>query len=449
MTTRFTILGWLALGLPACGGGGGGDDVGPDAGIDAGTDAPTDTGPEVGGPCTVEFPVEGVKVVFHDAAGLPLGVSETDAAGRASFAACVDGGMVTLVRPASEVDALRRLFTVQGVGGGDLVRFTTGAEPPTAGDALTVTVQNGADEVSSGAVEYVGTLGNCTNPAQVLQASTGGTLDTDDVTGCLGDDPTTLVALSIARDAGDRPVGFARSSTTDLTTPSVATGGAWMAWSGPTQVMVTNVPAGATSGFRTLIPKIDGVSYGLSFGSAPLGAGTLALDYWPTQIVDEHRITFGYVFGAEETSSAALMRTATPPAVVDLSQLLLARPTTIITDVAAPTRPRITWQGGDSRADYTRADLSFSDNAGPGSWIVVAPGDPGELQVPVLDQAHAGLGPSAGSQTALRQLLLIDRETTYAAHLEEGLSTLTAAENFLGVREVGGTTLRYAGYVDE
>lgn len=76
----------------------------------------------------------------------------------------------------------------------------------------------------------------------------------------------------------------------------------------------------------------------------------------------------------------------------------------------------------------------------------IAPGDPGEPEVPVLDAAHAALGPSPGSQTALQQLLLLDRETTFAAHLAEGLSTLTAEEDFLTVAEVAGTTLRYAGY---
>ena len=446
MKTRVSVL-CLRLGLPACGGDDGSSPA-PDAevGSDAGTDADPGDARDPGGLCAVDYPVEGVKVIFHDAAGAPLGVDETDAMGRASFDACVDGGMVTLVRPASEVDPTRRLFTVQGVAVGSLVRFTQGPTEPSGGDALSVTIQNGTDEVTQGAVEYVGTLGNCTSPVQALAGATGGTVQTADVASCLGADPTTLVALTIARDANDRPVGFARSSTTDLTTPSVATGGTWVAWSGATQVNLSNVPAGATGGFRTLIPKIDGVNYGLSFGSAPLGAGALALDYWPAQIVDEHRISISYVFGSEETASAAFLRTATPPSAIDLSQLLLARPTSIITDVVTPSRPLVTWQGGDDRADYTRADLAFTDDAGPGSWLVVAPGNPRELRVPVLDAAHTALGPSASSQTTLRQLLLIDRETTYAAHLDEGLSVLSSDQNFFDVREAANTTLRYAGY---
>jgi hypothetical protein len=392
-----------------------------------------------------------MKVVFHDADGLPLGVAETNDGGVASFAGCVDGGMVTLVRPSSEVDATRRFFTVQGVNVGDLVRFKSNQGLAMAVTPMSLTIQNNLDDVTQGATGYVGTLGACTSPAQALQGSSGGTLQANNLVDCLGDDPTTLVALSIARDADSQPVGFARSSTTDLISPSIAAGGQWVAWSGPTQVMVSNVPAGATGGFRTVIPKIDGVSYGLTYGSAPLTDGALALSYWPPTIVDEHRISLGYSFSADLTSSGAYMRTATPPAAIDASQMLLARPRTIVNSGADPTRPLISWQDGDDRADFTRVELGFTDAAGPAFWVLVTPGNPHTLQVPMLDATHADLGPSAGSQTAVKQFLLIDRETTYATHLAEGVLALSNDEtsDLLGVREVAGTTLRYAGYIGE
>ena len=102
-------------------------------------------------------------------------------------------------------------------------------------------------------------------------------------------------------------------------------------------------------------------------------------------------------------------------------------------------------------ADFTRAELGFTDAAGPGFWVVVTPGNPRTIQVPALDASHAALGPSAGSLAAVRQLLIIDRETTYAAHLTEGVMALSNDEtsDLLGVQEVAGTTLRYAGYAGE
>jgi hypothetical protein len=443
------LLGILALSLPACGGTTGDVDTGEDPGPDAGT--PTDTEDSDVGACSAEYPTAGMKVVFHDADGQPLGVAETDDAGVATFASCEKGGMVTLVRPSSEVDATRRLFTVQGVNPGDVVRFTKEQNVAMAVTPMSLTIQNNLDDVTQGATSYVGTLGACTSPVQALDGSSGGTLLANSLASCLGDDPTTLVALSIARDANSQPVGFARSSTTDLISPSIAAGGQWVAWSGPTQVMISNIPAGATTGFRTVIPKIDGVNYGLTYGSAPLTDGPLALQYWPTTIVDEHRIALSYSFSADETSSGALMRTTTPPAAIDASQMLLARPRTIVSSVVDPTRPLITWQDGDDRADFTRVELGFTDDAGPAAWVLVTAGNPRTLQVPVLDASHAGLGPSADSQTAVRQFLLIDRETTYAAHLAEGVKALSDDEtaDFLGVREVAGTTLRYAGYLGE
>ncbi len=444
------LVGILALSLPACGGTTGDVDTGEDPGPDAG--APTDTDNSDVGPCSAEYPTAGMKVVFHDAEGQPLGVAETDDTGVATFASCVKGGMVTLVRPSSEVDATRRLFTVQGVNPGDAVHFIKEMNVAMAVTPMSLTIQNNLDEVTQGATSYVGTLGPCTSQPQALDGSNGGSLMADSLTGCLGDDPTTLVALSIARDADMKPVGFARSSTTDLVSPSIAAGGQWVAWSGPTQVMLSNVPAGATSSFRTLIPKIDGVKYALSFGSAPLTDGPLELAYWPTTIIDEHRIALSYAFSAEQITSGALMSTTTtPPAAIDVSQMLLARPRQIINSAADPTRPLITWQEGDDRADFTRVELGYKDDAGSAVWVLVAPGNPRTLQVPVLDASHAGLGPAAGSQAAVQRFFLIDRETTYAALLTEGVLALSKDETaeFLGIREVQNTTLRYAGYGGE
>jgi hypothetical protein len=453
------VLGWLAVAVPACTGsddaGGGGDgeaDASTPPGADAGPGGAPDAGGVATGLCTAETVHPGATVIFHDADGQPLAAVQTGDDGVATFDRCVDGGMVTLVLPANEVVPTRKLVTVQGVYIGDVVRFVQGLpEEPTAG-ALTLTVQHAFDDVTSGATQYVGTLGDCTEQPQALQGSSGGTLQAASLTACLGEDPTTLVAVSIARDAMGQPVGFARSSTTDLSTPSLATGGDWVAWGGLTKVPVINVPAGATSGFRTVIPYIDGVGYGLQYGSAPVGGGELSLAYWPAEIVDEHRIALSYVFAAEETSSLALMRTATPPAELDAGEILLARPTSIVADVSDPARPRIQWQGGDDRTDFTRGELGFTDAAGTGVWIIVHPGNPRELRVPVLDAPNAAVGPGEGAQIGTRQLWLVDREATFEDHLAEGVSVNGANETFhvVDVREVAGKTLRFAGYeIDE
>jgi hypothetical protein len=178
----------LALSLPACGGTTEDVDTGEDPGPDAGT--PTDTADSDVGACSAEYPVPGMKVVFHDADGQPLGVAETNDAGIASFASCVKGGMVTLVRPSSEVDATRRFFTVQGVNPGDAVRFNQEANVAMAVTPMSLTIQNNLDEVTQGATSYVGTLGACTSQPQALDGSNGGTLMADSLAGCLGDDPS-------------------------------------------------------------------------------------------------------------------------------------------------------------------------------------------------------------------------------------------------------------------
>jgi hypothetical protein len=145
------------------------------------------------------------------------------------------------------------------------------------------------------------------------------------------------------------------------------------------------------------------------------------------------------------------MRTATPPRRSTSARCCSRAPRQVVNSVADPTRPLITWQEGDDRADFTRVELGFEDDAGPAFWILVAPGNPRTLQVPVLDASHAGLGPSAGSLTAVKQFYLLDRETTYATHLTEGVMALSDDETgeLFGVREVAGTTLRYAGYIGE
>jgi hypothetical protein len=99
-------------------------------------------------------------------------------------------------------------------------------------------------------------------------------------------------------------------------------------------------------------------------------------------------------------------------------------------------------------------ELHWIDGEPEGTWILIAPGNPGQTRAPALPDALAEEAPRDSAQVVGGRLILADEGISYAEWLEQGLDTRDSEQSSIPDElctraeraERADTTIRYTCY---
>jgi hypothetical protein len=346
---------------------------------------------------TLEGPIAGADVVFHDATGAPTAHVRTDGAGRAS--ADVEPGALITVLLLDDMAGLRSRATFVGVMPGDELTYRSLVQSGNLIGTATVTIPAfpGADwyVLSAGCAEMPGINVNLPVDLPIFQT-------------CLSPDGT-LDFLATASYLG-QPIGYSWVRDCEWAAPMSVTMPPWV---NPAMLTVTatSAPAGTVEAFIGLDYGMRQRSFAGSYSYAPLGPGeeTAFSMFYAPQFGDLIETTVGVGFGPApghyNGHSYIVERAVSPPALrsVNLGADLLARVSPPVYDLSDPGRPTLSWAAPASIAetDGGAVSLYFSEAGVPQVWSFLIPPDtPGTVQAPALPEELASWAPSATASYA-------------------------------------------------
>jgi hypothetical protein len=327
-------------------------------------------------------PQVGVRVIFHDAAGLVTGESLTDATGKVALATAPS--MVTVLT----VDGTNLApVTFQAVTDGDNLVVASPADLSAAAGSFQVSFTSDAVPTANSFSVHAGSvLGACDlggNSPIALPLTAD----------CVAAKNAVLLTASNGGDV--LGFAFAKDVLAPVGSATVAVGPLAVALSGTTTVTATNAPAPATAGLYAIangqtapMDVVLPATGAIDTGSVPFHTPTTYADAYQTVISS----------GAGAGTSTALVRreaTSAPPtatlASLDFATALpiIVLPTLVRT---TPERPEITFvsPGALATADAAVVKVTYPTAANTtGRWTFVVPANTATFKVPALPSDSA------------------------------------------------------------